>query len=218
MRLGVVHGVLLVAALLSASGCGTLSVAEERDLGHQVQRQIRQDVQLMRDRVVVNYVRKLGARLAAAAGPSAFDRRFYVVEDEAPNAFAIPGGAIYLHTGTLLLAEDLSGVAGVLAHEIGHVTARHFANRYKRQRNTSYLGNAFAFVVYILTGNPYLGNAGSLASEDVLGSGAAASAARISSTWTIVSRPFEIATDSKGRLSPSSAWTVRTARHCVASM
>ena len=54
MRLGAVTGAVLIAVLLPASGCGTLSVAEERDIGHKVQRQLRQDMQLMRDRVVVH--------------------------------------------------------------------------------------------------------------------------------------------------------------------
>ena len=68
-----------LAVVLGA--CGTLSVNEEKQLGHQVQRQVRQQVQLLRDLIVVSYVRDLGQRLVAAARPSPFEFRFYVVED-----------------------------------------------------------------------------------------------------------------------------------------
>jgi predicted Zn-dependent protease len=149
-------------ALLSLGACGTLSVPEEKELGHEAQRQVRQQVQLVRDRVIVSYVRDLGAKLVANAGPSPFDFRFYVVENEEINAFALPAGAIYVHTGVLLEAKTAAEVAGVVAHEIAHVTARHVANLYRRQRNTGYGATLFSIAVAILSGNPYIANAGQL--------------------------------------------------------
>jgi predicted Zn-dependent protease len=145
--------------------CGTLPVDEEKKIGHQVQRQVRERFQLMRDRVVVNYVRQLGADLVESAHPSPFEIRLYVVEDEEINAFAIPGGAIYVHTGVLLQAKDASEVAGVIAHEIGHVTARHFAQSYNRQRNTGVGAQVATIAIAILTGNPYITNAGGLVTD-----------------------------------------------------
>ncbi len=152
--------VLLVALL--ATACGTLSVEEERELGHQAQREVRQSVQMMRDRVVVGYVRDLGQKLVAAAEPSPFEFRFYVVEDPEINAFALPGGAIYLHTGTVLRAVDVSELAGVLAHEIAHVSSRHVAELYRRNRNTGFAANTLTLVIAVLTGNPYIANAAQL--------------------------------------------------------
>jgi predicted Zn-dependent protease len=150
-------------ALLFA--CQTLSVEREKELGVQAQRQVREQVDLMRDRIVVNYVRDLGARLADASEDSPFDFRFYVVEDESINAFAIPGGAIYVHTGTIAKAENVSELAGVVAHEIGHVTARHVAELYPKQRAVGLGVNFLSILVAILTGSPDLANLGGLGSS-----------------------------------------------------
>jgi predicted Zn-dependent protease len=148
--------------VLAATACGTLSTEEEKKLGQQAQREVREHFVMMRDRVVVNYVRDVGRRMVEASDPSAFEFRFYVVEDEEINAFALPGGAIYVHTGTIAKAADAAELAGVLAHEIGHVTARHVAQLYRRQRNTGVAAQVAALAVGILTGNPYLYNAAGL--------------------------------------------------------
>jgi predicted Zn-dependent protease len=154
-------GLRLVLALCVAgsTACGTLSVDQEKQLGHQAQREVRQQVTMMRDRVVVNYVRELGDALVSASDPSPFEFRFYVVEDPEINAFALPAGAIYIHTGVIMEAADASELAGVIAHEIAHVTQRHVAKLYNRNRNTGWAVNAVTLVVAILTGNPYIANA-----------------------------------------------------------
>jgi predicted Zn-dependent protease len=157
---------LLVLYLVAATAsCGTLSVEDEKSLGHEIQRAVRQQMTLMRDRAVVNYIRQLGAELVASARPTPFDVRWYVVEDEELNAFAIPGGSIYVHTGLIAKVEHADELVGVLAHELGHVTGRHTAKNARRQRNTGLIANIFAFMIAILTGNPYLANAGELLSS-----------------------------------------------------
>ena len=155
----------LLAIGLAVAACGTLSVQEEKKLGHQVQRQVQQQLQLMREPVIVNYVREIGRNVTAGARSSAFDFRFYVVEDEAINAFAIPGGAIYVHTGLIAAAHSEAEVAGVLAHELGHVTARHVAKMYKRQRNTGVLAQVVTIAIAILTGSSYIAQGGALATD-----------------------------------------------------
>ncbi len=153
----------LCAFALALSACGTLSVQEEKQMGAQAQAQLRKQLTFVRDPVTVNYVRKFGESLAAAARPSPFEFRFYVVEDETLNAFAIPGGAMYVNTGLILAVENSAELAGVLSHEMGHVTARHVAQMANRSRNTGFVANIFYMLVAILTGNPYLANAGGLA-------------------------------------------------------
>jgi predicted Zn-dependent protease len=152
----------VVAVLLA---CGTLSVEEEKELGTQAQRQVRDEFDMVRDRVIVNYVRDLGAELVNASDPSPFRFRFYAVEDDSINAFALPGGAIYVHTGTITKARNVSELAGVIAHEIGHVTARHVAELYPKQRATSVGLNLFALLAAILSGNPYIANAAGLGGQ-----------------------------------------------------
>jgi len=160
-RFGLRLSLCLLALALSA--CGTLSVQEEKQMGAQAQAQLRKQLTFVRDPVTVNYVRKFGESLAKAARPSPFEFRFYVVEDETLNAFAIPGGAMYVNTGLILAVENSAELAGVLAHEMGHVTARHVAQMANRSRNTGFVANIFYFLIAILTGNPYLANAGGLA-------------------------------------------------------
>lgn len=153
--------VAMLAVGLTA--CGAISVQEEQDLGRAVQSQVRQQLTLMRDPVTVNYIRKLGADLAENSRPSPFEFRFYVVEDEELNAFAVPGGAIYVNTGLIQAVDNVNELAGVIAHEIGHVTARHTAQLYKRQRNTGVAANVASALIAILTGNPYAADAGQAA-------------------------------------------------------
>jgi predicted Zn-dependent protease len=111
----------------------------------------------------VNYVRQFGEQLAGSARPSPFDFRFYVVEDEEINAFAIPGGAVYVNTGLLTKVHNGAELAAVLSHEMGHVTARHMAKLINKERDTGFVVNIFYLAVAILTGNPYLANAGGVA-------------------------------------------------------
>jgi predicted Zn-dependent protease len=140
-------------SLSLATACGTLSVEDEKKLGHQVQRQVRDQFTLMRDRVVVNYIRDLGEGLVSSARPSPFDFRFFVVEDPGLNAFAVPGGAIYINTGLISEADDVSELIGVVAHEMGHVTARHVAENYNRQRATGVVAQVLTLAIAILTGS-----------------------------------------------------------------
>ena len=152
-----------VAALaLVAAACAPLTVQEEKQMGREVQRQVRQQSQFVRDPVTVNYVRDLGAQLVYASAPSPFEFRFYVIEDESLNAFAVPGGAIYVHTGLILAVQDASELAGVIAHEIGHVTHRHVAQMARRGRNTGILQQIGAIFLAILTGSQLGAQAGGI--------------------------------------------------------
>jgi predicted Zn-dependent protease len=78
------------------------------------------------------YVTRVGERLAAVSELPELDFRFTVLNSDVINAFALPGGYVYLTRGLLALADNEAELAGVMAHEIGHVTARHSAQRYSR--------------------------------------------------------------------------------------
>lgn len=130
------------AALLSAlilagvvTGCSTVTVQEEKRLGDEIAQQARGELLFIRDAVVLDYIRSIGDEIVAAAGPQPFTYHFEVVENDEINAFAAPAGYIYIHTGTILEARNVSEVASVLAHEVGHVALRHIAENYDRQRN-----------------------------------------------------------------------------------
>jgi predicted Zn-dependent protease len=153
--------VAVALCLLASVGCGTLSVPEEQQLGQQLAAEMRRELVFLPDRVVHDYVRGIGEAIVAASGPQPFQYRFYVVEDDKLNAFAGPAGYVYVHTQTILAARNVSELAGVIAHEIGHVAYRHVAQNYNRQRNTG------------------IGYRAAVLAAAVLGGGAAATAAQL---------------------------------------
>lgn len=124
----------LALALLLGSGCASITPQEESRLGAQMHYQLQYEAQILDDRVVNGYLSQLGGRIAAAAGPSATGYRFFVIVADEINAFAGPGGNVYVNTGTMLRARNVAELAGVVAHEVGHVARRHVAQNLSRQR------------------------------------------------------------------------------------
>ena len=127
----------LLAALALTLGCATLTPQEESRLGAQLHDQLRREAYLLDDRVVAAYVSDLGRRIADAGGQAERDFRFFVVVDDDINAFAAPGGYVYVNTGTILQARNVAELAGVLAHEVGHVARRHIAENMGRRRTAN---------------------------------------------------------------------------------
>jgi beta-barrel assembly-enhancing protease len=166
---------VLTVTLGLTSGCSAvanavLPVSRERRLGVQMAAELEQGLKLVRDPVVVDYVRGLGELIVdGAAGdiPEGIEFTFYVVDDDTTvNAFAIPGGNIYIFTGLLKLAEDEAELMGVLGHEVAHVTRRHIAQQLTAQYGLQFLTNAIGLFGGI-TG--MLGQlAGSVASQGYL--------------------------------------------------
>ena len=124
---------------VTLGGCSPISVNQERQLGAEMSREIQGEGKLVRDVAIVEYVNEIGNRLLNAAGPQPFRYRFNVIADEEINAFAAPAGYIYVNTGTILKARNVSELAGIMAHEIGHVVKRHIAENYNRAQTTSAL-------------------------------------------------------------------------------
>lgn len=130
---------------LVASACATnpatgrrqlmlMSEAEELQLGRQSDAEIRQQMGVYRDPEWQAYVDRVGQRLARAAHRPNLPWTFTIVDEPAVNAFALPGGFVYLTRGILPFLRDESELAAVLGHEIGHVDARHSASAYSRQQ------------------------------------------------------------------------------------
>ncbi len=108
-------------------GLTKVSEADERETGAQVDEQFLEILPLVDDPVVLGFVNDLGQDIVRRIEPQPFIYRFRVVVDPNLNAFALPGGYIYFHTGTLMSAGSLDELAGVMAHEIAHVKGRHYA-------------------------------------------------------------------------------------------
>ena len=133
---GVTPPALGALLALSLCACATLTVSQERRLGAQTSQQLRRELVIMNDRTVGGYIQRMGDDILGAAGPQPFRFHFYVVEDDEINAFAAPAGHIYIHTETILEARNASELAGVMAHEIGHVVERHIAENYAKLQGT----------------------------------------------------------------------------------
>ncbi|MHC4101463.1 MAG: M48 family metalloprotease, partial [Planctomycetota bacterium] len=101
----------------------------DRQVGAAYSRMVADEMGIVEDRAVSAYVSTIGHRMADAASDRQFEFRFHVVDDEAPNAFALPGGYVYVTRGLLALSNSADELANVLGHEIGHVEERHSARQ-----------------------------------------------------------------------------------------
>lgn len=107
-----------------------LSLSMEKRIGQQIMHEIRwRDPAYLDDPDVEAYLNQLGGRLAAASNDPGMGFYFFPINDGSINAFAMPGGYIGVHSGLILSAQSESELAGVLAHEVSHVTQRHIARQ-----------------------------------------------------------------------------------------
>jgi predicted Zn-dependent protease len=102
---------------------------QEIQMGREAAASVRQSIGLVDDKALQAYVSQIGQRQAAASERPNLPWEFHVVDDPTPNAFALPGGFIYVTRGMLGLMTSEAELASVLGHEIGHVTGRHSVNQ-----------------------------------------------------------------------------------------
>jgi|tagenome__1003787_1003787.scaffolds.fasta_scaffold20988342_4 predicted Zn-dependent protease len=128
-------GAIAVALLLGVTAC---SVSEEREiaLGRTNAEEIAAKYPLVTDSVVAAYVQALGMRLARGTSRPSLPWRFTVVDSKDVNAFALPGGFVYVNRGLIEHTERMDELAGVLGHEIGHIVRRHSVQQLKRNGGT----------------------------------------------------------------------------------
>ena len=129
---------LRAAAVLAPALLLGACVNESREvaIGNQIASQVNAQVPLVRDVPLNLYVTDLGRLIARHSGRPELTYYFYIVDSPALNAFALPGGHIYVNRGLIERTRDVSELAGILAHEIGHVAARHGAENLQRQMRT----------------------------------------------------------------------------------
>ncbi len=127
---------ILMAAGAAAQGSRKLKpgfnlFSKEQDvqLGKEAAGQIEKETTIVSDPQLNDYVRRIGDKLAATPEAGGFPYSFKIVSDKSINAFALPGGPTFLHTGLLAAADNEAQAAGVLAHEISHVALRHGTNQ-----------------------------------------------------------------------------------------
>src|SRR5687767_7186914 len=114
-----------------------MSEAQEISVGRELDAQVRQEMGLYEDNELQRYVQDLGMQLARSSQRPNLPWSFAVLDSPAVNAFALPGGFIYITRGILPYLDNEAQLVGVLGHEIGHVTARHSAQQYTRGMGAS---------------------------------------------------------------------------------
>jgi predicted Zn-dependent protease len=146
---------LLILSLLFGTfirEAGAMTIEEEKKLGKKILLEIEKNVELVRDPTLQTFLDRMGHSLVAQVGLTSFDFKFYLIKATEPNAFAIPGGYIFVTTGLIVFAENENEIAGVLSHEISHVTARHVAQMVERSKRLSIASMAAVIAGLLLGG------------------------------------------------------------------
>jgi predicted Zn-dependent protease len=170
--------VLLTSGVLGASGCATVTnpvtgkqertvmdEASEIRAGQEADAEVRAEYGVYNNPALQAYVNEVGQRLAAQSHRSNLKWSFTVVDSPAINAFALPGGYVYITRGLMAYLNSEAELAGVLGHEIGHVTARHASQRATRQQ-TAGIGVLAASVLGAVLESKYgVGGLGEMAQQ-----------------------------------------------------
>ncbi|HSA56508.1 MAG TPA: M48 family metallopeptidase, partial [Gemmatimonadaceae bacterium] len=125
------------AVVLTLAACGDLSIQQEDELGDQYAAAIQRELSLVSDTVVTGFVTRMARRITRVADDAQRDWHFYVVNDTLVNAFAVPGGHVFVYRGLIGQARDYAELAGVVGHEIAHVTLRHSVDQMKSRQKTN---------------------------------------------------------------------------------
>ena len=125
-----------LAFAAGASGCA-ISTQQEVQMGTDYAQQINSQLPIVRDPEVQRYINVLGDSIAKLADSRSLDWQFFVVNANEVNAFAVPGGYIYVNRGLIERTQRLDQLAGVLGHEIGHVTRRHSVQQMEKAQGAN---------------------------------------------------------------------------------
>ena len=114
-----------------------VSVADEITIGKQMQAEVRRQTPELSDATVTAYVRRIGGQLAAHAGGGKYPYSFSVANYREINAFALPGGPVWVNRGAIQAATNEAQLAAVLAHEVAHIAQRHSAEQLSNEMVTN---------------------------------------------------------------------------------
>ncbi|NLJ26796.1 MAG: M48 family metalloprotease [Deltaproteobacteria bacterium] len=111
-----------------------LSLSEEKELGEKILQQIREKLPLIEDGEILTYVQSVGNRVSKQVGTTSYQHNFFVVDQPVPNAFAVPGGNIFIYRGLIEMMSSEGELASILAHELAHIQARHIHRRLEESK------------------------------------------------------------------------------------
>jgi len=126
-------------------GCG-ISQQQEVQMGQQYAQQINAQLPIVQDPELNRYINVLGDSIAGLTSRKDLDWHFFIVDAKEVNAFAVPGGFVYVNRGLIERADQMDELAGVLGHEIGHVVRRHTVKQMEKAQGAN-IGVTFACVL-----------------------------------------------------------------------
>jgi predicted Zn-dependent protease len=116
-------------SLVTPHYAAALALGDEKKIGKEALEMIKSRLPLVEDGEVLTYVQSVGSRIVKQLGSTPYDYQFFVINEPVPNAFAIPGGYIFIYRGLIELMNSEGELAGILSHELGHIQARHYQRR-----------------------------------------------------------------------------------------
>jgi predicted Zn-dependent protease len=148
--------IALLWAFLFPPQSAALTLQQERELGEKVLLEVQRRWQFVQDPSVNDFVNRIGKRILRSIDPQPFEYRFYVLNTTDVNAFAVPGGFVFVNSGLILMVENEDELVSVICHEIGHVVARHIAKRSEKGQKIS-LASLGAILAAVLLGGQAAG-------------------------------------------------------------
>jgi predicted Zn-dependent protease len=127
-------GALLAQSKKLRPGFNLFSKEQDVQLGKESAAEVEKKMKVVDNPELQTYIGTVGKKLTSSADAGEFPYSFKVVVDKSINAFALPGGPMYIHTGLLAAADNESQMAGVMAHEVSHVALRHGTNQASKQQ------------------------------------------------------------------------------------
>jgi len=126
----------MVAVICSLTACG-VSTQQEVQMGQEYAQQINAQLPIVQDPELNRYINVLGDSIARLTSRGDLDWHFFIVDSREVNAFAVPGGFIYINRGLIERSSNMMEVAGVLGHEIGHVVRRHTVKQMEKEQGAN---------------------------------------------------------------------------------
>lgn len=130
----------------------------EKEIGKEEHEKVAGSQAFYEEEKLLAYVREIGARVAAVSDRPDLEYQFFIIDSPDINAFALPGGYVYVNRGLLLFMNSEAQLAAVLAHEIGHITARHAVQQHARGALANTAATVGGFVTAVVTGSGYVGS------------------------------------------------------------
>lgn len=147
--------------LVLPGSTSALTLSEEKELGRKMLEKVRAVLPLVEDGEIIAYVQSIGDRVARQVGLTSYQFQFFVVNESVPNAFAMPGGYIFIYRGLIEMMTKEGELAGILAHELAHIQQRHLHRRLEEAKmiNLASIAGMLAGILLGMSGGGKVGGA-----------------------------------------------------------